>query len=231
MIIHCLQHVPYETPGSIALWAAAGGHAITCTHLYEKDIQLPGLHEFDMLLVMGGYMNVDEEEGFPWLAAEKALIRLAVENGKKVLGICLGSQLIVSALGGRVYANAVKEIGFYPVQFTGEALQHPFFSHFQNPYPVFHWHGDTFDLPGSGLLLASTPACHHQAYIIDNRVLGLQFHFEMTEPVIEAMLRHDGHELDETGPYIQTAQVIRQGYGHLQQNRQDMFTLLDKFAG
>jgi GMP synthase-like glutamine amidotransferase len=230
MTIHCLQHVPFETPGSIAIWAAKNNHAIHYTYLFEENYRLPAANDFDMLLVMGGYMNVDEEEKFPWLRTEKALIQSAVEAGKKVLGICLGAQLIAAALGSRVYAGAAKEIGFFPLQFSDAALAHPLFSHFSNPYPVFHWHGDTFGLPAGVLLLASTPACAHQGYLINNRVLGLQFHFEMTEPVIEAMLHHDGHELEETGPYIQTAENIRQGYRYLPQNQKDIFLLLDKFA-
>jgi GMP synthase-like glutamine amidotransferase len=110
-------------------------------------------------------------------------------------------------------------------------LQYSLFNHFTNPYNVFHWHGDTFDLPSNAILVASTATCKHQAFLIGNNVLALQFHFEMNETVIENMLLHDGHELEEQGNFIQTKEIIRQHYHHLQQNKRDMFLLLDKFFG
>lgn len=183
----------------------------------------------DALLIMGGCMNVDEEIKFPWLRQEKAFIKAAVDAGKKVLGICLGSQLLAAALGSKVYPASQKEIGFLPLQFTGGALAHPFFQHFNNLYTVFQWHGDTFDLPGNALLIASTDVCKHQAYLINNHVLGLQFHFEMNETVLDNMLLHDGHELEEEGNYIQTKAAIENGNAHLKQNKKDLFLLLDKF--
>jgi GMP synthase-like glutamine amidotransferase len=230
MVIHCLQHVAFETPGSILVWASEKGHTIHYTYFFENDYHLPDVNDFDMLLIMGGYMNVGEEDRFPWLNEEKALIRKSINAGKKVLGICLGSQLIAAATGARVYAGAQKEIGFFPIQFTEAALRHPLFDHFENPYTVFHWHGDTFDLPAGATLLASTNICPHQAYLIGNNVLALQFHFEMTPSVIEDMLLHDGHELAETGAFIQDANVIKTGYPQLQQNQRDMFTLLNRFV-
>ena len=190
---------------------------------------IPSINDIDALLIMGGYMNADEEEKFPWLKEEKKIIKQAIDTGKKVIGICLGSQLIAAAFGNKVYAGKEKEIGFFPVSFTGAALQNPLFNHFPQSYTVFHWHGDTFDLPAGANLIASTEVCSQQAFLIGSTVLGLQFHFEMNETVIEDMLLHDGHELDEKGPYIQTKEQIRGNYHSLQQNKKDIFLLLDKF--
>ncbi len=229
MQIHCLQHVSFENPGTIAEWVASNHYSISYTNFFEKNFSLPAINEFDALLIMGGYMNVDEEDKFSWLKEEKQLIKQAIEAGKKVIGICLGSQLIASALAMKVYAGNEKEIGFFPIQFTSGVLAHPLFNHFQNPYTVFHWHGDTFDLPVNAQLIASTDVCRHQAYLIGDTVLGLQFHFEMNEKVIEDMLLHDGHELEEKGRYISGKDEIRNNYNHLQQNKKDMFHLLDKF--
>jgi GMP synthase (glutamine-hydrolysing) len=229
MLIHCFQHVKFETPGTIKDWADERGHTISYTYFFEKSFTIPGVNDIDAMLVMGGYMNVDEEEKFPWLKIEKEFIKQAIQVGKKVIGICLGSQLIAAALGNKVYAGKEKEIGFFPVEFTEAALSNHLFNHFSSPYTVFHWHGDTYDLPADAALLASTNPCKHQAYLIGNNVLGLQFHFEMNEIVLEDMLLHDGHELEESGKYIASKDEIRTNYHHLLQNRKNMFVLLDKF--
>jgi GMP synthase-like glutamine amidotransferase len=229
MHIHCLQHVTFENPGTIVEWAKNHHHIISYTHFFEENFTLPNVADIDALLIMGGYMNVDEETKYPWLEAEKNFIKQAIDANKKVMGICLGSQLIAAALGCKVYYASEKEIGFFPVSFANDALQHSLFNHFTNPYNVFHWHGDTFDLPINAQLIASTNTCKHQAFLINNNVLALQFHFEMNENVIEDMLLHDGHELSEEGTFIQTRETIRQQYHYLQQNKKDMFLLLDKF--
>jgi GMP synthase-like glutamine amidotransferase len=231
MHIHCLQHVTFENPGTIVEWAKNNGHTLSYTYFFETKFALPNVNAIDALLVMGGYMNVDEETKYPWLEAEKNFIKQAIDANKKVMGICLGSQLIAAALGSKVYYANEKKIGFFPISFTNEALQYLLFNHFTNPYNVFHWHGNTFDLPNNAILVASTATCKHQAFFIGNNVLALQFHFEMNETVIEDMLLHDGHELEELGNFIQTKEIIRQQYHHLQQNKKDIFLLLDKFFG
>ena len=229
MKIHCFQHVVFETPGNILEWAHHHQYSINYTRFYEDLPVLPLINDIDLLLVLGGCMNVDEEATYPWLREEKEFIRQAVRTGKKVLGICLGSQLIAHALGSKVYPQAEKEIGFFPVQFTSEATKHLFFNHFKNPYTVFHWHGDTFHLPADATLIASSGSCKNQAYLVGNNVIGLQFHIEMNEVVINEMLHHDGVELDEKGNYIQTKEVIKNGCQYLTQNKNDLFLLLDKF--
>ena len=229
MHIHCFQHAPFETPGTILEWAKQNKHLISFTYFFQENFSMPALEEIDALLIMGGSMNVDEEEQFLWLKAEKQFIKQAIDAGKKVLGICLGSQLIAAALGARVYKGNQNEIGFFPINFTNEALLHPLFNHFTNPYTLFHWHGDTFDLPVGAQLIASTEVCKHQAYLIGNHVVGLQFHLEMNEIVIEEMLLHDGNELTAQGTYIQSTETIGEHYANLLYNKQDMFTLLNKF--
>jgi GMP synthase-like glutamine amidotransferase len=229
MRIHCFQHLAFENPGTIIEWSEQNQHSLSYTYFYEREFTFPPVSEIDGLLVMGGYMNVDEEQKFPWLLREKEYIRRAVASGKRVIGICLGAQLIASALGNKVYPGTEKEIGFFPIQFTEQALKHPLFSHFSNPYTVFHWHGDTFDLPANAQSIASSAICRHQCYLIGDRVLGLQFHFEMTETIVEDMLHHDGHELEELGKYIQKAVAIRKGFHYLEHDKRDFFILLDKF--
>ncbi len=179
---------------------------------------------------MGGYMNVDEEDAFPWLKNEKAFIKEAIEANKKIIGICLGSQLVAAALGCKVYKGKEKEIGFFPVHFSDIALHHSLFAHFTSPYTLFHWHGDTFDLPEEAMVVASTGVCKHQAFLIGENILGLQFHLEVNETAIEQMLLHDGEELKEDGNYIQSLAEIRNNYKWLGKNKNDLFILLNKFV-
>ena len=229
MRIHCFQHVPFETPGTIAEWAMLNNHSITYTYFFEEFFLLPSLSDFDALLIMGGSMNVDEENLFSWLKAEKDFIKKTIDTGKKVIGICLGSQLMAAALGCKVYKGKEKEIGFFPIMFSNKAQSNHLFNHFSQPYTLFHWHGDTFDLPEEAIVIASTTVCKHQAFLINSNVLGLQFHLEMNEQTIEQMLLNDGNELNENGAYIQSAEEIRSRYTFLEQNRKDIFVLLDQF--
>lgn len=229
MIIHCFQHVPFETPATILEWINNHNHSIAYTYFFEKDFSLPSLDGFDCLLVMGGPLNVDEEETFPWLTQEKQMLREAIDAGKKVIGICLGSQLIAAALNKKVYTAREKEIGFFPITFTNEALQHPVFNHFLKTYTVFHWHGDTFYLPDNAQLIASSDVCANQAFIIGNQVLALQFHIEMDKTIIEKLISSCAEELEEKGNYIQPADEIRKGYENLKLNKKDLFLLLDEF--
>jgi len=221
--------VSFETPGTILEWIKLHKHTITYTNFFEKEFNLPQAGKYDCLLIMGGDMNVDEEEKFQWLKEEKQQIKKSIDAGKKVIGICLGSQLVATVLGKKVYKGKEKEIGFFPVNFNDKALEHSLFNHFSKEYTVFHWHGDTFDLPDNAELVASTAVCRSQAFIINNSVMGLQFHFEMNETVIEDMILHGNDELLEEGNYIQDVEEIRKGYHHLQQNKKDIFLLLDKF--
>jgi GMP synthase-like glutamine amidotransferase len=230
MKIHCFQHVAFENLGTIANWANSNNHIIDYTCFFEKDITFPDVSKTDMLIVLGGYMDVDQEKEFPWLIQEKKFIKQAIDAGKKVLGICLGSQLISAALGSNVYAGEETEIGLHSVHFNEFALSTPLFRHLKNPYPVFQWHGNTFDLPKGAQLLASSIACKNQAYLIGENVLALQFHFEMNESVLSDMLHHDGHELKEKGKYIQTEETIRTNFKLLQQNKIDLNELLNQFT-
>lgn len=210
MRIHYLQHVPFETPGYIAEWVHQKGHTITGTHLYNYE-RFPDLEQFDWLIILGGPMNIYEEQEYPWLADEKQFIKEAIANRKAVLGICLGAQLIADVLGGEVTKNPAGEIGWLPVELTAEAFRWAYFEHFPETFPVFQWHNDTFSiLPAGAFCLAESEACSHQAFIYSDRVIGFQFHLESSAENISALMHYCAAEM-KPGIYQQNEQQIRSG--------------------
>jgi GMP synthase-like glutamine amidotransferase len=224
--IHYLQHVTYEDLGCISNWAMEKGHKITSTKFYE-DYELPNHSAYDWLIVLGGPMGVYQQEKYNWLTIEKEFIKQSIEQNKTVIGICLGSQLIASALKAKVYPNKEKEIGWFPIN-VSEAIINPLFNN-EKCYTVFHSHGDTFDLPQNAALLASSEACANQAFIYSDKVIGLQFHLEVTENSLKQMIIFGGSELT-TEKYIQTVQEMSNQKELLKDNNQRMFQLLNYLA-
>jgi GMP synthase (glutamine-hydrolysing) len=198
--IHVLQHVPFEDEGSIRQWARLRGHALTRTQVFASQV-FPSQRDFDALVVTGGPMNVYEYDRFGWLLREKTFILDTLEDKSRhpVLGLCLGAQLIADVLGARVTRNPHREIGWFPVSLQPSARRTELFRHFPLEFTPFHWHGDTFSLPPGAAHLASSEACVNQAFMVQDRVLGLQFHLEYTRRNLQAMIRNAGHELvDDT---------------------------------
>lgn len=205
MRVHYLQHVPFEGLGSMEPWLESAGCEISGT-LFFESAALPDVSRIDLLVVMGGPMSVNDEDSFSWLIKEKRFIRQVVASGKPVLGICLGAQLIASAMGARVYQNPIKEIGWYPVQAVS-SIGDSFFS-FPPSAEVFHWHGETYDLPPGATLIAKSEACQNQAFQIGPSVIGLQFHLEITPASAREMVSHCRDELIPSS-YVQTeAQIL-----------------------
>lgn len=204
MHAHYVQHVPFEGLGSIDAWLQAAGYRISHTRLYQTA-DFPDPAGIDLLIVMGGPMSVNDEDVFGWLALEKRFIRDAIRAGTSVLGICLGAQLIASALGARVYKNTVKEIGWFPVE--GVPAQDGLHFAFPACVEVFHWHGEMFDLPPGAVRLARSRGCENQAFQIGESIMGLQFHLETTPAAALELVRHCRNEL-EPGEYIQTEAEI-----------------------
>lgn len=209
MRAHYLQHVPFEGLGNMEEWLEQQGFSVTATKFYQpldRDNRIPGLEEFDFLIIMGGPMSVNDEADLPWLVQEKTFIRAAISSGKPILGVCLGAQLIASSLGAKVYPNAAKEIGWWPVRGKeGNHLTVEFC--FPDTLEVFHWHGETFDLPPGARLLASSKACVNQAFAIGDSVVGLQFHLETTPASARKLVENCRDEL-VAGPSIQTERQI-----------------------
>ena len=228
MRIRSIEHVPFEDPAGIALWAAERGHALTRTRIYAGD-QLPGPNDFDLLAVMGGPMSVHDELEFPWLASEKACLKQAVARGRSVLGVCLGAQMLSEVLGGEVTKNAFREIGWHPVRLTPWGATNPAFAGMPQEFPAFHWHGETFSVPRGASLVASSDACVDQAFAVGGKLVGLQFHFETTAESMEKLIANGAEDIVE-GPYVQTPEQMRAGIGHLEGLKVMLHTLLDNMA-
>lgn len=209
MNIHYIQHVSFETPESVITWATSQGHQISSTCFYKNET-LSKMEDIDCLLIMGGPMGANDDTIYPWLKKEKIFIEEAIRKDKIVVGICLGSQLIADVLGAKVYKNKYKEIGWFPIKFTPHAKNISYFSNFPEKLDVFHWHGDTFDLPVNSVHIAASEACTNQAFLYGNKVIGLQFHLEVSEALIEKLIVNCSAELIPD-KFIQSAVNIDKG--------------------
>ncbi len=206
MNVHYLQHVPFENLGSIETMLKSRGHRITASRIFQGDT-FPLMDEFDWLIVMGGPMGAHDDTIYPWLEPEKNFIRNAIDAGKIILGICLGAQLIAAVLGAKVTRNRFREIGWFPIAWHREAGSTLCSGAFSEQSMVFHWHGDTFDIPARAVRLASSKACSNQAFLFKDRVMGLQFHLETTPESARLLLENCRDELDGSN-YVQEESEI-----------------------
>ena len=230
MVFHCLQHLPAEGPGHAADWLAAQGHSLTSTKLFEPDPVFPALADFDGLLILGGAMSVHDEEKFSWMRTEKAFIREALRAGKITLAICLGAQLVAEALGGEVRPNHAPEIGFWTVRFSAKSREHPLLRGWPEKAAVLHWHVDTFTVPPGAMRVGMSAATATQGFVWGDGVIGLQFHPEMTVPMVEQLMAFEGHEQAEEHEFVQTAAQIRARLKSVWKGRKLLEVLLENLV-
>lgn len=224
MRIHSLEHEPFEGLANIEIWAKKKGHSISRTLLFNNE-ELPDMNDFDWLFIMGGSMNIYEDNKYPWLASEKNFIAEAIAHKKVVIGICLGSQLIADVLGGRVSKNRYKEIGWFQVSLAKEARNSSIFSALPSKFMAFHWHGDTFKIPSGAARIAESEGCANQAFEY-GRVIGLQFHLEYSAGSINIMFKNCGDEIVK-GKYIQKPDEIVSHIGNVAGTQRLLDMLLD----
>lgn len=201
MRLHLLEHDPIEFPRTnITRWAERKGFECRMTEVFAGH-QLPALEHVDWLMIMGGSQHAWDEDVNPWLRTEKAFIARALDQGKIILGICLGAQLLAQALGGRLYSNETAEIGWYPVRLTEEGQESFLFRGIPETFVTFHWHSDHFTLPPGCVRLAESPPTPNQAFIRPGLpVAGVQFHPEYTREMVSGHARRYGREWP-LGPY------------------------------
>lgn len=202
--VHCLQHVPFEGLGMIRTWLSDRGYQLTRTRLYENESP-PDADHFDWLIVLGGPMGVHDEDRYPWLRGEKELIGAALAADKGVIGICLGAQLVAECLGAPVTTGET-EIGWLPLKASPEGMKHPL-GRMLDGATVLHWHSDTFAIPEGAVPLACSEACPNQGYVYGDKVLGLQFHLEVTREDAQRMCR-ESHPGTVPSPWVQPPEDI-----------------------
>jgi len=202
MHFHFLQHVDFEGPAGIANWITQNGHSLSITHLYKNEI-LPPHQKDDILVVMGGPMGVNDIDRYPWLIPEKQYILEAIQMKQRILGICLGAQLIADVLGSKITKSKHKEIGWHKLKRDQQLEKTMLGDLFPEEIHAFHWHGETFSLPKNARPLASSAACENQGFVIDNRIFGFQFHLETTPESAAALIDNCGDELDDS-KYVQS---------------------------
>jgi len=221
------QHVPYESPGFIPDWIQEHGHSCTFVNFYD-DPGLPVGGKYDGLIIMGGPMNVYDDEECSWLESEKEFIKRFIQSGKKVLGICLGAQMVADALGAEVYKNKHLEIGWFPVKVDQEHLPSKYANVFPDDFVTFHWHGDTFEIPDKVVGFISSEACANQAFILDN-VAAFQFHMEMTQEGMNELVRHNELIFEQSYPFIQPREKLLDTTRFFDINQSVLYKFLNKF--
>jgi len=189
MRVVAFRHVPFEGLGLIEGVLDGLGIGVEYADLYRHGASMPDVSTAAGLIVMGGPMSANDD--LPYLRSEIDFLRTATGRAQPVLGICLGAQLLARSLGAKVYRNAVKEIGWFDLHLTEPGRQDRLLSSMRPTETVFHWHGETFDLPPGAVWLAQSEACRNQAFRVGEQCYGLQFHLEVTPAMIADWCEQD----------------------------------------
>lgn len=206
MKILFVTHASFERPGSIETWANHNHHETEEVRPYAGE-HLPAIDGYDMLVVMGGPQSPLEIDEAPYLKDEIGLIKQALVKKKRIIGVCLGAQLITEALGAKTERSPNKEIGMYQLELLSTAESDPVFSKFPKTIDVMHWHSDMPGLIDGVELLAKSEGCPRQAFRYGDRVYGFQCHFELTKELVEGMIEHCKGDL-KAGKYVMTPEEL-----------------------
>ena len=184
-MILIIKHIDIEGPGTLGDFLKSQGEPFQTIELGAGEPLPVSPSIFKAVIVLGGPMNVDEEDRFPFLKPENEFIQKVLKADIPYLGICLGAQLLAKAAGAKVVKSPIKEIGWYQIELTTDGKKDPLFNGFRESDPVYHWHGDMFQIPSNGKLLAQAQGCPHQALSVGRNAYGLQFHVEVTDKSIK----------------------------------------------
>lgn len=211
-----IRNAPREGAGTIEGFLNRNRIGFVTVDIFEKQI-IPEPDPFNGLIILGGPMSVNDEKEYPWLAEEMALIEKFASKGRKILGICLGAQLIAKVFGARVYPGSLKESGWHEIELTSDGLRDPVFRKFAvhphggdiwRRFKVFQWHGETFDIPGGAVRLAGSALYPNQAFRYGHGVYALQFHPEVTKEMVYGWMEEDQADMHairaETERYYET---------------------------
>lgn len=204
-----IQNDEYDHAGLLGTVLREQGVGLDVVHAWKGEPVPTVPNGWSGIVLGGGGMSAYEADKYPFLESEIRLIHAAQEKGTPVLGICLGAQLMAAALGGRVFPNSKKEVGFYDVRFTPEATNDRLWSGDTATFQPVHWHGDAFSLPPGAVLLGSSELTPHQIFRVEENLYGIQFHLEIDEPVLTEMIETDSDWLRQHG--IDPDQFLQEG--------------------
>lgn len=221
-----LQHVPFEGPAAIKAWADSHGHPVT-HHCCVDEAPFPDPADFDACIIMGGPMGVND--ALPWMEAELEFIRLWLDSGKFLLGVCLGAQLVAHALGATITNHACREIGWFDVERVDNSDDLPAWISrgLGDRFEALHWHSDTFVIPPGARQLFRSAACENQAFLYGDRVLGLQFHLEFDTGTAARVADACADELEDPSPTVQSRETLLADPGRFAKANALMHRLLD----
>ncbi len=225
MKILCLVHADFEMPGVVEDWARARGHEFVIKKSYKGE-SLPTVESFDFLIVMGGPQSVIKCDEFPYLAPEIDLIKETLQQNKKIIGFCLGAQLLGKALGAQAEHGPHKEVGVYPITLNKDGLEDPLLKGLPPLLPVIHWHNDMAGLTSSAVVLATSEGCPRQIIRYTPLAYGFQCHLEITKDGIETMIHAVPDDLAPSRFTMNEEELLAQDYEPINDL---MVTLLDRF--
>ncbi len=205
-IAHSLEHVHFENTAGLSPLLVSKGYRLNRSALYNGE-SLPEINNFELLIIMGGPMGVHDEDKLSWLKPEKVFIEKCIKSGKKIIGICLGAQLLADVLGAKVYRNKFKEIGWHTVRQTADSGKSSTFKDFPEEFTPFHWHGDTFDIPSGCIRTSESEVCGNQSFVLDDRIIALQFHLESTQDSIRNLIKYCSEDIIDS-PHVQNPDYI-----------------------
>lgn len=224
-----LQHAGCEAPGLIAKAIERKGVGINTVRGFAGQAVPAEMGAAAGLVIMGGPMGVYETDRYPFLRRELALIESALHEEKPVLGVCLGSQLLASALGAEVKRGKQKEIGWHAVRLADEAADDPLLLDLKKEFMAWHWHGDVYDLPAGCVRLAKSGLTPNQAIRYGSKAYGFLFHMEITPEILGGMIQTFADELKEEG--IDGGELARESATHLARLRAMGQQVFERWAG
>jgi len=226
MNILCITHEDFETPGVIQEWAERNQHNFNVCKPYAGENCL-NKDDFDFLIIMGGSQSARDYVVVPYLNDEVNLIRKAIENNKRIIGFCLGAQLIGEALGAKTEKSPEKEIGVYPITLTEQTINDPLLKYFSENLLAIHWHNDMPGITSSAQVFGYSAGCPRQIIKYGERVYGFQCHLEITKEGIETMIQHCPEDLVPSAYTQSIEEMLKQDYESI---NQAMFRILDSLS-
>ncbi len=208
MTVTIIKHIDIEGPGTIGSFLEDNNISYRVIDIFNGERLPNSLCDVSSVIVLGGPMNVYEEDKYAFLKQEDGFLKEVIEKGLPTLGFCLGAQLIAKAQGALVKKNPQKEIGWFNVSLTEKGLSDPLFQGFQEELDVFQWHGDTFDIPDGAVRLAESGLCANQAYRIGTNIYGLQFHVEVTDVMIYQWIDAYRDEINSLKGAVDPDQIV-----------------------